>query len=221
MVALRIRQFVQEELGAEIPCFSLIRASHQRRQFAKRLYPSRSCMTERALNSSRIPCFFRCYQGKSQTEMYRDGFGAQSEWQRRGGMFHYGFTTRARFAALSDWTEAGKVLARFSSEVSGRLTNDASIAMSAGRSAITVIAANASDFARLAAFRPFQFQHPSWDVLRGRSESVRQPAEATSTVVSNPRRLTSCAASWDRPAGKCDTLGNHYAATSSVKDAAE
>jgi len=37
----------------------------------------------------------------------------------------------------------------------GRLTNDALIAMSAGRSGITVITTNARDFIRLAEFRPF------------------------------------------------------------------
>jgi predicted nucleic acid-binding protein len=40
----------------------------------------------------------------------------------------------------------------------GRLTNDALIAMSAGRSGITVITANARDFMRLAEFRPFHWQ---------------------------------------------------------------
>jgi hypothetical protein len=40
----------------------------------------------------------------------------------------------------------------------GRLTNDALNAMSAGRSGITVITANARDFIRLAEFRPFDWQ---------------------------------------------------------------
>jgi predicted nucleic acid-binding protein len=39
----------------------------------------------------------------------------------------------------------------------GRLTNDALIAMSAGRLGITVITANARDFEKLAKFRPFQW----------------------------------------------------------------
>src|SRR6516165_9959646 len=49
---------------------------------------------------------------------------------------------------LTDWTQTGK----------GRLTNDSLIAMSAGRLGITVITANARDFAKLAVFRPFQWR---------------------------------------------------------------
>lgn len=65
---------------------------------------------------------------------------------------------------LGDWTETGKVLARLAAKYDyekigkGRLTNDALIAMSAGRSGITVITANARDFTRLAEFRAFQWQ---------------------------------------------------------------
>lgn len=65
---------------------------------------------------------------------------------------------------LSDWTQTGKVLARLAVKYDyeqigqGRLTNDALIAMSAGRSGITVITANARDFDRLAEFRPFRWQ---------------------------------------------------------------
>src|ERR1017187_7464606 len=65
---------------------------------------------------------------------------------------------------LNDWTQTGKVLARLASKYDyeqigqSRLTNDALIAMSAGRSGITVITANARDFAGLADFRPFQWQ---------------------------------------------------------------
>jgi predicted nucleic acid-binding protein len=40
----------------------------------------------------------------------------------------------------------------------GRLTNDALIAMSAGRLGIRVITANERDFSRLAEFRAFQWQ---------------------------------------------------------------
>jgi predicted nucleic acid-binding protein len=40
----------------------------------------------------------------------------------------------------------------------GRLTNDALVAMSAGRSGMTVITANARDFARIADFQLFQWQ---------------------------------------------------------------
>jgi predicted nucleic acid-binding protein len=65
---------------------------------------------------------------------------------------------------LSDWTQAGKVLARLAAKYHyeqiglGRLTNDALIAFSAGRQGITVITANERDFRRLAEFRPFQLQ---------------------------------------------------------------
>jgi predicted nucleic acid-binding protein len=65
---------------------------------------------------------------------------------------------------LNDWTQTGKVLARLAARYDceqigqGRLTNDALIAMSAGRSGVTVITANARDFMRLAEFRPFQWQ---------------------------------------------------------------
>jgi predicted nucleic acid-binding protein len=65
---------------------------------------------------------------------------------------------------LSDWTQAGMVLARLATQYHyeqigrGRLTNDALIAMSAGRQGITVITANERDFRRLAEFRSFQWQ---------------------------------------------------------------
>src|SRR5258708_878972 len=65
---------------------------------------------------------------------------------------------------LSDWTQAGRVLARLAAKYhyeqigQGRLTNDALIAMSAGRVGIRVITANERDFSRLAEFRPFQWQ---------------------------------------------------------------
>ena len=65
---------------------------------------------------------------------------------------------------LSDWTQAGKVLALVAEEYGyerigrGRLTNDALIAMSAARQGITVITANERDFARLARFRPFLYE---------------------------------------------------------------
>jgi predicted nucleic acid-binding protein len=65
---------------------------------------------------------------------------------------------------LSDWAQAGKVLARLAIKYGyeqigqGRLTNDALIAMSAGRLGIRVITANERDFRRLAEFRIFQWQ---------------------------------------------------------------
>jgi predicted nucleic acid-binding protein len=65
---------------------------------------------------------------------------------------------------LSDWSQAGRVLARFALDYGyeeigrGRLTNDALIAMSAARQGITVITANERDFARLARFRNFRYE---------------------------------------------------------------
>ncbi len=65
---------------------------------------------------------------------------------------------------LSDWTQTGKVLARLGAKYDyeqigkGRLTNDALIAMSAGRLGITVITANARDFSKLAEFRAFRWR---------------------------------------------------------------
>ncbi|MBI1941326.1 MAG: PIN domain-containing protein [Acidobacteria bacterium] len=72
--------------------------------------------------------------------------------------------TRILVPTLSDWTQAGKVLARLAAEHGyeqigqGRLTNDALIAMSAGRRGIAVITANERDFARLRKFRPFLYE---------------------------------------------------------------
>jgi predicted nucleic acid-binding protein len=65
---------------------------------------------------------------------------------------------------LTDWTQTGKVLALLAAKYDyeqigkGRLTNDALIAMSAGRFGITVITANARDFEKLAEFRQFQWR---------------------------------------------------------------
>lgn len=65
---------------------------------------------------------------------------------------------------LTDWAQTGKVLARLAAKYDyerigeGRLTNDALIAMSAGRLGITVITADARDFDKLAEFRVFQWR---------------------------------------------------------------
>jgi predicted nucleic acid-binding protein len=65
---------------------------------------------------------------------------------------------------LTDWTQTGKVLALLAAKYDyeqigkGRLTNDALIAMSAGRLGITVLTVNARDFKKLAEFRPFQWR---------------------------------------------------------------
>lgn len=66
--------------------------------------------------------------------------------------------------SLSDWTVTGKLLARLAASFGyerigqARLTNDALMAMSAARRGITVITANARDFARLAQLRPFHWR---------------------------------------------------------------
>jgi predicted nucleic acid-binding protein len=65
---------------------------------------------------------------------------------------------------LSDWTHAGRVLARLAQNYGyerigqARLTNDALIATSAARTGITVITTNQRDFALLAEFCPLQWQ---------------------------------------------------------------
>src|SRR5882724_13592286 len=57
---------------------------------------------------------------------------------------------------LSDWTQAGRVLARLAAKYhyekigQGRWTNDALIAVSAGRLGVRVITANQRDFKRFA-----------------------------------------------------------------------
>jgi predicted nucleic acid-binding protein len=65
---------------------------------------------------------------------------------------------------LSDWTQTGRVLARLAAKYGygqvgqARLTNDALIAMSAGRLGIQVLTANKRDYRRLAEFRAFQWR---------------------------------------------------------------
>jgi predicted nucleic acid-binding protein len=76
------------------------------------------------------------------------------------------FQTRKRILVpnLDDWTAVGHVLARLAAKYDyeqigrGRLTNDALMAMSAGRMGITIITANKKDFSRLAEFRNFEWQ---------------------------------------------------------------
>jgi predicted nucleic acid-binding protein len=71
---------------------------------------------------------------------------------------------RILIPTLEDWTAAGWVLARLAAKYDyeqigrGRLTNDALVAMSAGRLGVTVITSNKKDFSRLAEFRNFQWQ---------------------------------------------------------------
>ena len=65
---------------------------------------------------------------------------------------------------LSDWTQVGRVLARLAEKYGyetvgqARLTNDALIAISAGRLGICVITTNERDFRRLAEFHTFRWQ---------------------------------------------------------------
>ncbi|SRR6266851_9247376 len=81
--------------------------------------------------------------------------------------FERDFDRAGRFLVpnLKDWAQAGQVLALVAAEYDfeqigrGRLTNDALIAMSAARTGVTVITANARDFEKLAKFRRF-----SWNV---------------------------------------------------------
>jgi len=71
---------------------------------------------------------------------------------------------RVLVPSLSDWAKAGRVLALLGAQYGyehigqGRLTNDALIAISAGRSGITVITTNERDFARLREFRHFRYE---------------------------------------------------------------
>lgn len=63
-----------------------------------------------------------------------------------------------------DWSLAGQVLAQVGTKYGydqvgrARLTNDALIAMSAARSGFTVLTKNASDFQKIAEFRPFKWE---------------------------------------------------------------
>ncbi len=65
---------------------------------------------------------------------------------------------------LSDWTQAGRVLARLAQRYGyesigrARLTNDALLAMSAARTGTTILTVHQRDFARLAEFRSFSWQ---------------------------------------------------------------
>jgi predicted nucleic acid-binding protein len=78
----------------------------------------------------------------------------------------FGKARRILVPSLSDWADAGKVLGRVGSEYGyetidrGRLTNDALIAISAGRASIKIITENARDFAKLAEFCLFTWSTP-------------------------------------------------------------
>lgn len=64
----------------------------------------------------------------------------------------------------SDWSRAGRVIARIGGEYGyeqtgrARLTNDALIAGSAARTGMLLLTLNKRDFARIAEFRPFHWQ---------------------------------------------------------------
>ena len=76
----------------------------------------------------------------------------------------FGRAKRILVPTQSDWTGAGRLLGLLAVKYDyeqigrGRLSNDALIAMSARRMGITVITANARDFARLAQIRNFRWQ---------------------------------------------------------------
>ncbi len=76
----------------------------------------------------------------------------------------FGRTGRILIPNLSDWSNAGKILARlgqrhgFERIGRARLTNDALIAVSAARTGILVLTANARDFAKLGEFCAVQWQ---------------------------------------------------------------
>jgi predicted nucleic acid-binding protein len=65
---------------------------------------------------------------------------------------------------LRDWTQTGRVLSKLAARYGyeqigrGRLTNDALIATSAGRTGIRVLTTNERDFRRLSEFQPFQWE---------------------------------------------------------------
>jgi predicted nucleic acid-binding protein len=68
---------------------------------------------------------------------------------------------------IEDWIQTGETLNRLALKYGyeqigrGRLTNDALIVMSAGRTGVRVITANEHDFRKLAEFRTFQ-----WEVVQ-------------------------------------------------------
>jgi len=92
--------------------------------------------------------------------------GTNAQNRRAVERLEHDFTRAGRILvpSLSDWTQTGEVLARLAMKHGyeqigrGRLTNDALIATSAGRLGITVVTANARDFARLAEFQAFQWR---------------------------------------------------------------
>jgi len=92
--------------------------------------------------------------------------GADSRAQRLLERLERDFERAQRILVpnLSDWSRCGKVLGLLAAKYDyerigqGRLTNDALIAVSAGRMGITVLTANKRDFARIAEIRPFAWE---------------------------------------------------------------
>ena len=76
----------------------------------------------------------------------------------------FGRAARILIPNLSDWANAGRILARIGQKYGyeqigrARLTNDALIAVSAARMGVQVITANQRDFARLAEFCAVEWQ---------------------------------------------------------------
>ena len=96
-------------------------------------------------------------------ELYAGATGQALSWVEQ--IEHeFNAANRILIPDLTDWTEAGRVLARLAARYHyekigrARLTNDALIAMSAARCDFQVITANERDFGRLAEFREFQWQ---------------------------------------------------------------
>jgi len=91
--------------------------------------------------------------------------GAGSEIRDSVERLEYDFERAKRILVpnLGDWTQTGRVLARVAAKYGhekigqGRLTNDALIAMSAGRIGAQVLTMNERDFRKLAEFRSFQW----------------------------------------------------------------
>ena len=86
--------------------------------------------------------------------------GADAAGRRLIGTLERDFERARRVLVpnLSDWTQTGRMLAKIGAKYGyerigqARLTNDALIAASAARCGITVLTANARDFARLEEF---------------------------------------------------------------------
>ena len=96
-------------------------------------------------------------------ELYAGAGGRSKAWVE---LLERDFARENRIVVpnIEDWTLAGEILNHLALKYdyeqigTGRLTNDALIATSAGRLGIRVLTANAKDFRRLAEFRNFSWQ---------------------------------------------------------------